>query len=62
MRINKMITQKKNAFISSEILSNNSLRKCIKITVEKLFVDLGILRIKYRFHYVYCHQFYAGLR
>ena len=62
MRINKMITQKENAFISSEILSTDSLRKGMKITVENLFVDLRILRIKYRFHYVYCHQFYAGLR
>ena len=53
---------KVNPFIFSQILSNNSSRKCIKITVENLFVDLGILHIKYRFHYVYCHPFYAGLR
>ena len=27
MRINKMITQKENAFISSQIISTNSLKK-----------------------------------
>ena len=38
MRINKMITQDE---IYHQILSNNSLRKCIEIGQENLYVDFG---------------------
>ena len=38
MRINKMITQDK---IYHEILSTNSLRKCMEISLENLYVDTG---------------------
>ena len=38
MRINKMITQDK---IYYEILSTNSLRKCMEISLENLYVDTG---------------------
>ena len=38
MRINKMITQDK---IYYQILSSNSLRKCIEIGQENLYWDIG---------------------
>ena len=41
MRVNKMITKEK--ILSSVIrsLSTNSLNKCMKISMEKLYVDIG---------------------
>ena len=41
MRINKIITIGVNALIFSQILSTNSLRKCIENIVENLYVDIG---------------------
>ena len=41
MRINKIITKGVNALIFSQILSTNSLRKCIENIVENLYVDIG---------------------
>ena len=41
MRINKMITQVKNALIFYQILSTHSLRKCMEISLENLYVDTG---------------------
>ena len=40
MRINKMITKKKS-LIFYQILSTNSVKKCIEISLENLFVDIG---------------------
>ena len=39
MRINKMITQDKIYY--EIILSTNSLRKCMEISLENLYVDTG---------------------
>ena len=40
MRINKMITIEKKALIFYQILSIH-LRKCMEISLENLFVDIG---------------------
>ena len=41
MRINKMITPGKiNALIIYQILSTDSLRKCMEISLENLSVDI----------------------
>ena len=39
MRIHKMITKEKNGL--NKILSTNSVRKCMEISVENLFLDIG---------------------
>ena len=41
MRIHKMITQEKGKMIYYQILSTHSLRKCIEISLENLYVDTG---------------------
>ena len=42
MRRNKMITQEKiNALIFVQILSANSVRKCMAISLENLYVNNG---------------------
>ena len=42
MRINKNnVHQRKNALIFYQILSINSLRKCMEISSENLYVDTG---------------------
>ena len=40
MRINQMITKRK-IFDLLSILPTNSVRKCIEISLENLFVDIG---------------------
>ena len=49
MRINKVITQEKNALIFYQILSTHSLRKCMEISLENLYVDTGAQRVKFIF-------------
>ena len=42
MRINKNnVQQLENALIFYQILSINSLRKCMEISLENLYVDIG---------------------
>ena len=41
MRTDKMITQEKNALIYYQLLSTNSVRKCMEISLENLYVDNG---------------------
>ena len=41
MRTKKMIKKRENALIFYQILSTNSWRKCIEISLENLYVDLG---------------------
>ena len=41
MRIDKMITKEENALIFYEILSTNSVRKCMEISLENLYVYIG---------------------
>ena len=41
-RIYKMITKRENALIFYQILSTDSLRKYIEISLENLYVDIGI--------------------
>ena len=41
MRISKNDHQSENALIFYQILSTNSYRKCIEISLENLFVDIG---------------------
>ena len=42
MRVNKMIIQEKMPqVIFYQILSTNSLRKCMEISLENLYVDTG---------------------
>ena len=40
MRVNKMIT-KKNALICYQTLSTIFLRKCMKVSMENVYVDIG---------------------
>ena len=46
MRINKMITKRK-ILIFYQILSTNSSRKCMEISLENLYVDIGTSRVKF---------------
>ena len=41
MRIDKKITKEENALIFYEILSTNSVRKCMEISLENLYVYIG---------------------
>ena len=45
MRINKMITKRK-IFDLLPILSTDSSRKCMEISLENLYVNIGTLRVK----------------
>ena len=40
MRIIKMIPLRENALIFEQILATNSVRKCMEISLENLFVDV----------------------
>ena len=42
MRFNKMITSGENALIFYQILSTNSLKKCMEINLENLQLDIGL--------------------
>ena len=35
-----------NALISKQVLSTNSSRKCMKISLENLYLDIVALRVK----------------
>ena len=55
MRISKMFTKGKNALIFYQILSTNSLSKCMKISFENLSVDIGSLKVQHPcFHSPFC--------
>ena len=42
MRVNTVISKEKNnALICYQTLSTNSLKKCMKISMESLYVDIG---------------------
>ena len=45
MRINTCDHQRQNALIFYQILSTNSLRKCVDISLENLYMDIGDLRV-----------------
>ena len=45
MRINCCDHQRENALIIYQILSTNSLRKCVDTSLENLYVDIGDLRV-----------------
>ena len=48
MRINKNnVYQRENALIFYQILSINSLRKSMEISLENLYVDIETLRVKW---------------
>ena len=42
MRITKMITSAKIALMFEQVLLTNSVRKCIEISLENLYVDRGV--------------------
>ena len=46
MRVHRIIDQGKKAVIFYQILSTNSLRKCMEISREKLYVDIGATKVK----------------
>ena len=46
MRINTCDHQRENALIFFQILSTSSLRKCVDISLENLYADIGDLRVK----------------
>ena len=46
MRIDKVITKGENALIFYQILPTNSLRKCMEISSENLYVDTWGLRLR----------------
>ena len=46
MRINKMITKGKMPWSFIKFLSTSSLRKCMEISLENLYVDISTLRVK----------------
>ena len=46
MRINTCDHQRENALIFFQILSTSFLRKCVDISLENLYVDIGDLRVK----------------
>ena len=45
MRINKKISKEK---CSQQILSANSLRECIEINLENVYLDIGTYNIGFR--------------
>ena len=45
MRINSCDHQRENALIFYQILSTNSLRKCVDTSLENLYADIGDLRV-----------------
>ena len=46
MRINTCDHQGENALIFFQILSTSSLTKCVDISLENLYMDIGDLRVK----------------
>ena len=46
MKINKIIHHRENALIIYQILSTYFSRKCMEISLENLYVDIGDLRVK----------------
>ena len=41
MRMNKMKNERGNVLIFHQILSTYSLRKCMEMSLENLYVDIG---------------------
>ena len=41
-----MITKEKNVFSPYQIILTNSLRKCMEISQENLYMDTGAQRVK----------------
>ena len=46
MRVHRIIDQGKKSLIFYQILSTNSLRKCMEISLENLYVDIGAKKVK----------------
>ena len=46
MRVHRNIDQGKKPLIFDQILSTNSLRKCMEISLENLYVDIGAKKVK----------------
>ena len=46
MRVHRIITQGKKAVIFHQILSTNSSRKYMGISLEKLYVDIRAKKVK----------------
>ena len=42
MRIEKIVIYEENALIFYQILSTNSWRKCMEISQENLYLDIGV--------------------
>ena len=45
MRGNKNDLQRENALIFNQVLSTHSVRKCMEISLENFFVDIGASRV-----------------
>ena len=46
MRIDKMITKVEIALIFYKILSTHSLKRCMEVSLENFYVDIGASRVK----------------
>ena len=49
MRMNKMKNERRNVLIFHQILSTYSLRKCMEISLENLYVDIGMKELSLSF-------------
>ena len=46
IRVHRIINQGKKALIFYQILSTNSLRKCMEISLENSYVDIGAKKVR----------------
>ena len=57
MRINKTKNESGNVLIFYQILSTYSLRKCMEISLENLYVDIGVKELSLSFITTVCRQY-----
>ena len=57
MRMNKTKHERRNVLIFYQILSTNSLTKCMEISLENLYVDIGMKELSLSFITSVCRQF-----
>ena len=57
MRIKKTKNESGNVLIFYQILSTYSLRKCMEISLENLYVDIGVKELSLSFITTVCRQY-----
>ena len=57
MRMNKTKHERRNVLIFYQILSTYSLTKCMEISLENLYVDIGMKELSLSFIMTVCTQY-----